>query len=244
MSSSALWRLALRAFPRRFRARHAEAVVSTLADASENGETTGATMWFDMVLAGWLERLRTRPPLRHWLAYRLFGSRLAPQWGAWMLDDVRGFIGFRTGLMIAVASELPLVAISIKSQLIGNPTAPFGMLWLIGPMMLAVKSAQTRRIRRQILNRHGLRTTDDGSLALLEPTSDPEYQPWRPLARRVVRTVPMLSLIGLSLTAAIPIGVVASMFPDVLPRTLSVGWGRVVRPPCDAPGGRRTAGEG
>ena len=207
--------------------------MATIADASENGERTGTTMWFDIVRAGWLERWRTHPPLWRWLSYRLFGTRLPPQWKAWMLDDVRGFVGLRTGLIVASACELPLAAMSIKSQLSGNPTAPLGTLWLIGPMMLAVSSAQTGRIRRQILNRHGLRATKDGSVALIEPTFGPEYEPWRPRPRRVVRTVPMLSLIGLSLTAAVPIGVVASMFPEVLPRSISLGLLTVGREPLD-----------
>ncbi|WP_406300833.1 hypothetical protein OG948_57870 (plasmid) [Embleya sp. NBC_00888] len=88
-------RLLLRTYPPRYRdAREAE-LIGTLLDAAPPGATRPSMgeAW-DIVRGGLLTRLRDRPPLHHWLAYRLFAKRVPDRYRMWVRDDALGRFHF------------------------------------------------------------------------------------------------------------------------------------------------------
>jgi len=98
----------LRAYPRRWRAARGEELLGVLADLAAPGAARiDARTALDLVRAGWLTRLRTRPPLHRWLGYRLLDARLPKGFRAWAYDDISGpLYGARVqmimGLIVAV----------------------------------------------------------------------------------------------------------------------------------------------
>ena len=81
----------LRAYPRRWRLRRADEMVALLADLADPGATrVDVRTAAGLVRSGWATRARTRPPLRHVLAYRLFDRRVPAQYRGWVRDDLEG----------------------------------------------------------------------------------------------------------------------------------------------------------
>ena len=81
----------LRAYPRRWRLRRADELVALLADLAAPGATrVDLRTAAGLVRAGWATRARTRPPLRHVLAYRLFDRRVPARYRGWVRDDLEG----------------------------------------------------------------------------------------------------------------------------------------------------------
>lgn len=166
----------VRAFPRRWRAEHADDLLATIDEMTPPDVPT--LPWhtaLDVVLAGWGERLRTHPPLARWLAYSLLGLRLGRPWHAWLVDDVFGrWFWVRTWLrrtsMMWVAWAVMWVAFRLTDD-----SVPFPWAMLMGPVLVApVFAAGIRRTRRQVLDQHGL----DPAGWLLPPT--PMGAPWVP----------------------------------------------------------------
>ncbi|KQR08340.1 hypothetical protein [Cellulomonas sp. Leaf334] len=106
----------LRAYPRRWRLRRGDELVALLADLAAPGATrVDARTAAGLVRAGWATRARTRPPLRHVLAYRLFDRRVPARYRGWVRDDLEGasaplrMLGNLVVLFVAVSVLLPLV---------------------------------------------------------------------------------------------------------------------------------------
>lgn len=149
-------RLALHAFPRRFRVVRATEIEATFDEAERAGEphTYGAQALADVVLAGWSERYRTRPPWDAYLKYRVLGKRLAQRWHPWMLDDVRGWYWLRRLLLVMS----PLLTMWIYTW-IRFGVAPAMGQWpwiaLVGSMWVVTGIVGARRDRTRILALHG-----------------------------------------------------------------------------------------
>jgi hypothetical protein len=192
MPSDRAVELALRAFPRRFRAARAEEMRSVLADAADAGDES-ARSWrslADLVRAGWSERWRTRPPLWLWMVYRLGLRRMPARHHPWMFDDVRGsLVALRYGVWGSLTAFVMVCTISL---FLPSPGA-IRMAAIIssGPVAGSVLRGNARQ-RRQILERHGY---DPQTFAWRAP------RPFIPIVRtaRATPVVPVLWSFGLML---------------------------------------------
>lgn len=105
-----------RAYPRRWRAARGEELVGLLADLGGPGaRRLGARSALDVVRHGWATRLRDRPPLLAWAAYR-FLDRPLPAYDAWVRDDVTGrFFGVRLWLVCMACFLLGLAGLDLAA---------------------------------------------------------------------------------------------------------------------------------
>jgi hypothetical protein len=160
------WRIALRAFPRRFRAERGSELLDTLEEADSLGATPGVSDLFDVVRAGWLERRRTRPPLQRVLAYRFFNKPIPQRWHPWLFDDVRGWFLFRSGLwglgpvwigVSIVALPLPVVRhLDIGTSMAAGLAAGSVVMLLTAQLINRItQGRRAEKLRRDILFRHG-----------------------------------------------------------------------------------------
>jgi len=148
--SDRLLQIALHAFPRRFRDARAEEIRGVFADAVAAGDRRvfGVAALADVVVAGWRERWRGHPPLGRYLWYR-FSNRLPSRWHRWMLDDVAGWIGLRTGMWSVMLVMLVVVLYP------GLWSTPISTMLLMGVMWVGVSAMVTKRTREYILQRNG-----------------------------------------------------------------------------------------
>ena len=118
LTSPLRFRLALHAFPRRFRTERAAEIEATFHEAALAGELHpyGPHALADVVTAGWRERARSHPPFGVYVKYRMFGGRLEPRWHAWMLDDVCGLFSLRRVLWVAWPLAIALLVSSVHSS--------------------------------------------------------------------------------------------------------------------------------
>ena len=107
-------RLALHAFPRRFRTERVAEIEATFHEAALAGELHpyGPHALADVVTAGWRDCARSRPPFGAHVKYRMLGGRLEPRWHAWMLDDGRGLFSLRRVLWVAWPLAIALLVSS------------------------------------------------------------------------------------------------------------------------------------
>ena len=116
----------LRAYPRRWRLRRADELVALLADLAAPGATrVDARTAAGLVRAGWATRARTRPPLRHALAYRLFDRRVPARYRGWVRDDLEGACA---PLRVLVSVALVYVVMAVLLPLVtgDRPHRPSG----------------------------------------------------------------------------------------------------------------------
>lgn len=124
--SAGFW---LRAYPRRWRAVRGEEVLGVLADLAAPGtRRLDARSAFDLVRGGWATRLRERPPLGAWLAYRFLDRRL-PAHLTWVRDDLDGSL--YPARMAASAVALVIVLSVALDSLSGTS-------WVSAPGSIAV----------------------------------------------------------------------------------------------------------
>jgi hypothetical protein len=200
--------LALRSFPRRFRATRAAEIRTVFADACAAGDEDvyGARSMLELVVAGWSERLRARPPLWRYVAYKL-GARLPTPWHGWMLDDVRGrFVGMRNPIVWTI----PTVNVVMSLLLTGAapPTSTvvsmFAVVGVVGLLM-------TTQLRKQILHAHGYDHRTLEPLAHPPASVVPALSPRRPPRRwPAART---LLAWGGALLAVAPVAALAFVAP-------------------------------
>lgn len=213
MSSERRLAWALHAFPRRFRASRSAEIRATAADAHEHGDDAyGWRAMADIVIAGWRERHRTRPPLRTYLGYRFGGRRLPPRWHAWMLDDVNGWIGLKEGLA-SLISMVPVIMALVALTGSGPAQVPWHLDALL--VLLGVSAATGGFRRRRILRNHGY---------------DADTRQWAPPAvplafgpRAVVPARPLLLGTGLGLAMAGPAAAVSMLWPNGWPQSMAIG---------------------
>jgi hypothetical protein len=169
--------LALRAFPRRYRAARAEELRGAVADAADAGDAGAYDLraMADIVRAGWAERRRTRPPLGAYLRYRQ-GGRLAPRWHPWMLDDLQGWFPLRRAAVVT-ASYLLFMAVAVGAAA-GRPVLGIGWFAFVGVVGGVVGTVvellgAPSRDRTLRLHRYDTRTREPlppGDWWLIEPS--------------------------------------------------------------------------
>lgn len=206
--------LALRAFPRRFRAARSDEIRATVADARAAGDD-GVDSWrglLDIVLAGWAERRRTRPPLGPYLRYRFFEARLAPQWHPWMLDDVRGLFPLRAGAGFAALLLVMTLAMEMVFGLFvgeADSVAVSFSWWAglaLGCSVAGAVEACVHVRRSSILRRHGYDPRTGRPFAMMPV--------WAHLRARVLRpAAPALSGAGWGLLVVAPFAGLALFAP-------------------------------
>lgn len=209
--------LALRAFPKRFRSVRADEMRGVFADAADAGDTRvfGPRALADLVVAGWRERLRTRPPLRSFLAYRLVERRLPEPYHRWMFDDVGGRWYLCRRLMWSMLPSLTLFG--ALALAFGLPLAigPFAVGWGAVSLAVVILSAFVdlgAGHRRRVLSRHGY----DPEMRWLPPPTVGSFVPAppRPGASPVV---PWSASLGLALVAAGAAGATVLWWPSLTP---------------------------
>ena len=214
----------MHAFPRRFRAERAAEIEATFHETELAGERHpyGAHALADVMIAGWRERARSRPPLGAYVKYRMFGGRLESRWHAWMLDDVRGLFSVRRMV-------LPLMPMLFVWTYLNRPvdwstwSSSATLIW-IAVVMLAWTAAGYfggRRDRRRILRLHGY---------------DPETQAWLPpqsmmplivRAPRPVQVAPLAFGLAAALGLVLPVAVLGSF--GVIGVVATGWWGDATR---------------
>lgn len=205
--------VALHAFPRRFRAARGAELRATAADAADQGDDAyGWRALADVVVAGWSERHRTRPPLGTFLRYRFANGRLPARWHAWMLDDVAGWIGLREFVWTLPFILGPSLFLQARS---GASLAP--PVWFVAGMcLLTVSAAFTPgRNRRRILRRHGY---DPRTFQWVAPVAVAPVGP-----RTVVPAHPLLVGAGIGTGVAAVAAAITLIVPGVAVHRLSAG---------------------
>jgi hypothetical protein len=197
-------RMALHAFPRRFRAARSAEILATFEEAEFAGDAHpyGVRALADVVVAGWGERLRTRPPMGAYLKYRLLDGRLDARWHRWMLDDVRGRW---YGLRRAVFTWLIFAAVMLVFFQAGMapPDMGFVVVYVVAVIVVAVLA--TPMHRRRTLRRHGY---DPETLTWVPPDLWAATAPRPP---RLVRVAPIAFTMAVALAAVAPFAVLASL---------------------------------
>ncbi len=209
--------LALRAFPKRFRSARADEMRGVFADAADAGETTvfGQRALADLVVAGWRERLRTRPPVRTFLAYRLADRPLPAAYHRWMFDDVssRWYLCRRLAWGMLPTSTL----LGVMSGLWGLPfpIGPFLVGWVGSILVVWVLSWFVdlgAGRRRGVLSRHGY----DPEMRWLPPPMVGGIRP-APPSPGAYPTAPWAASLGLALLAAGIAGAIVLWWPSLTP---------------------------
>jgi hypothetical protein len=194
---------ALRAFPRRFRTARSAEIVATFREAELAGDDHpyGWRALVDVVRAGWSERLRTHPPLGHFLKYRLFDGRLDPQWHRWMFDDVRGWYGLRQAAWTLV--PLLVLAVGLRVGGLGIPDTGFVVMYTAATIVFS--ALFTPKHRRRTLRRHGY---DPETLTWAPPITWPSTTQRPP---RQTSVTPLAFTLAAALAVVAPFAVLASL---------------------------------
>jgi hypothetical protein len=214
--------LALRAFPKRFRAARADEIMGTVAEvrAAGGGDGVGRRELVDLVLAGWAERWRTRPPMRTMLRYRWFEGRLDQRWHAWMFDDLRGWYPLRHWLrslvgMLVLSLTLQWVVDGVIGNAWGGPGGSAGFFIYVVALASVGGVIEVFRHtnRTRILRRHGYDPSTWMPLAAV-PVSRP--MPLPPPPRALSRAAPLLKGVAIGLALAGPAAAVAMFVPSAV----------------------------
>lgn len=206
-------RWALRSFPRRFRAQRCTEIESTFQEAELAGEPNayGAAALIDVVVAGWRERARTRPPLGPYLRYRLLDGRLDQRWHSWMFDDLDGwFPARRAAWWVSVLTVIWVVMWRVTGGLFAFPP------WFVWPIWGVAFSLTAGLERRRILKRHGY---DPHTRTWVPPV----VVTWVPTPRRIRRAVPMLTGVAVALLLVTPFAAITLLVPERSLRSLTTG---------------------
>ncbi len=203
----------MHAFPRRFRAQRSAEIEATFHEADLAGDPNayGPAALADVVLAGWGERARTRPPLGSYLKYRLLGGRLETRWHAWMFDDLDGWFPLRRAAWVGIPILLILAAAWRATG--GAMPMPPPLIWLVWATAIALGA---RLERRRTLTRHGY---DPKSRTWVPPTMARLQNP----PRRIRRAIPLLTGIAAALLVVTPFAALTLLFPDRAIRSVTIG---------------------
>lgn len=159
-------RTLLRAYPPSYRKARAEELIGTLLDAAEPGrDTPPPGVSWDVVRSGLITRWRARPPLHHWLAYRLINKRVPYRYRTWVRDDVLGRWHFARWFAggCAYGWLFTLATWTVMSLIDGNSPLPLplphgnGWWLLIGfwaVLLFGLAPLLERRNKRRILHKH------------------------------------------------------------------------------------------
>ncbi len=222
MSAPLRLRCALHAFPRRFRGQRSAEIEATFHEAELAGERRpyGAHALADVVLAGWAERARSRPPLGVYLKYRLFDGRLEPRWHPWMLDDVRGLFGLRRLVWILSPLWVSYLVFSMQHPpQFSRSEMPMLLICLGVYVVGGVVGGRVNR--RRVLKRHGY---DPATGSWLPPHPSTYTTPRLP---RPVRVAPLAFGLAAAFSVVAPVAVLASF--GAIGASASGWWGDATR---------------
>jgi heme exporter protein D len=184
---SSIWlRLALRAYPHRWRRAHEIELIDVLRDSvPPQRNWPGWRALADLVVGGWRIRWRMRPPLRRWVGYRFFDVRLPQPWREWARADIDGawWPVRSVGVGVAISTAVWLVLFALRL-----PTP-----YLISPFAGVLTSVfGVRRHRRGAWRRHvtGRPVADSGAW----------QRGWIPAPARL-RVAPILAIAGAALVS-------------------------------------------
>ena len=214
-------RWAMHAFPRRFRAQRRAEIESTFheADLAGDRKAYGPAALIDVVVAGWGERARTRPPLGQYLKYRLLSGRLDQRWHSWMFDDLDGWFPVRRAAWAGSLILLILAAVwRISDGAVALPPSEFWVVWVIA---LSVGAGLDRR---RTLKRHGY---DPRTRTWMPPV----VVHWVPTPRRIRQAAPVLTSVAVALLVVGPFAAITLLFPDRSVQSVTIGafsFGRIV----------------
>jgi len=143
-------RRAAHAFPPRWRQHSGDELVATaLASLAPDVRRAPRRLLVDIVLAGWRERLRDRPPFYRWVPY-LMGVPIHPKWQVWARDDIGGALyPQRVALRVTCVVAPPYVVVALA--LGAHWVWLFPLMQLVGWMLTAplyAKQTRTRAYRR------------------------------------------------------------------------------------------------
>ena len=219
MNASRRLRWALHAFPRRFRAQRCAEIESTFQEADLAGDPKayGTAALIDVVVAGWGERARTRPPLGAYLKYRLLAGRLDQRWHSWMFDDLGGWFPARRAAW--TVSLLALIWVAVWRVSDGAFALPESFFWLVWVIAASVTAGLERR---RTLKRHGY---DPRTRTWVPPV----VVNWVPAPRRIRRAAPMLTGVAVALLVVAPFAAVTLLFPERSLHSITIGSFSFVR---------------
>jgi hypothetical protein len=195
--------MALHAFPRRFRTARGAEITATFSEAELAGDVRpyGARALADVVVAGWTERMRTRPPLGQYMTYRLLDGRLDPQWHRWMFDDVRG----RFGVWRCAKAAIPLIVLAVVFRRAGLVQSDVFLVAYPATGVL-LSAVFTPMHRRRILRRHGY---DPATLTWTPPAFS--WATTVPRQPRATQVAPVAFTMAAALAVVAPFAVLASL---------------------------------
>ncbi|WP_456785787.1 hypothetical protein [Cellulomonas sp. P5_C5] len=160
--SAAFW---LRAYPPGWRAQRADEVTAVLVDLAPDGaRRLDVRTALNLLRGGVMTRWRQTPPLRVYLAYRLFDARVPPQYRDWVRKDITGPGGLRRNLVgrlwlfvfpisNAVAAGFPVATLLWWTALAVAFTA---VLLMVRPEAAARRRLQRHARRRTRLEPHAV----------------------------------------------------------------------------------------
>ena len=225
--------LAMHAFPRRFRAARGEEVRGVVAERVAAGDTT-AYSWracADVVLSGWRERLRTRPPIGRYLWYRL-GGRLPAKWHDWMLDDLDGWYAARCYWLLTIVMTIVmwlghvLYRWASPTTMLGSTPWALTLSFTLSFFVFSVvKELRWHSNRKHVLTKHGY-------TAAFGQWGPPGTAPAGPPAAHLVwRVGPTVNAYGIALLVVAPFAACSLFVPSVTLRRVNAGvfeWARDV----------------
>lgn len=151
-SRSSVWvRLAMHAYPPRWRAARESELLDVLHDTvPDRPRWPGTDTLLDLVVGGLRTRWRTRPPLRKWLGYRLLNRRLPAACRGWADDDINGrWWWLRRNVPVYVLLLLVFVGPGLHQQRFSLIDAP-----VLAAIVVLTSLIFARRDRRRAAARH------------------------------------------------------------------------------------------
>jgi hypothetical protein len=161
------------AYPPRFREFRGTELLSTLMDLAEPDQSSPTLRdGLDVLRGGLILRLRERPPVRHWLLYRVLGWRLPWNYRWWARDDIQGRFFLERHLLSLLLSWSLYLALVRSSTPFLIYLVVFGVAYLL---LLPVKA----RLRRLTLAKHGFHP-DGTSYVPIPPEARPNERAYAP----------------------------------------------------------------
>ncbi|MFF5213633.1 hypothetical protein [Streptosporangium sp. NPDC000396] len=161
-------RLLLRSYPPRYRRGREEELLTTMLECAEPGRSAPSLREsVDVVRGGLATRLRTRPPLLRWLAYRLYDKRLPEAHREFARDDIMGrfylcrrLLGFPLQLLAFQAVYAVVSHYEGDTSISSAFPPPYLLLWMgsilaAGLALTVLFPSISHRPRRMMLAKHG-----------------------------------------------------------------------------------------
>jgi hypothetical protein len=195
---ASIWlRVALRAYPSRWRRAYEVELIDVLRDSvPPKRNWPGWSALVDLIGGGWRIRWRMRPPSWRWVGYRFFGFRLPETWHQWARDDIDGAWWPLRNVAVDVATVALVwwIASRFVDLPLHSPPSISAAAYLVASFLL------TRRRRRLVRRRYVAGASSPIAI------NGPWQGGWVPAPARL-RVAPILAAAGVAL---VPGGVFAA----------------------------------